>query len=192
MIGPSGGEVADEGLRRDEAAGKGDVQLAGNGLAHQGKLRLLRFALAQRAGGVHEHRRDAVEEGTVEISAKREMDPAELLDRGLGSADAVVGYRLAGKADAVVHGLEKLGAGLAVLDGEAREVGRRPTRFPVHAQEHHAVAAVDGQRERRRSILSGNTEVRIHTRLPVGTCESLALFHDSKEMPRHSQAGYEV
>lgn len=94
------------------------------------------------------------------------MHPAELLDRRFGGADAIFGNRLAGKADAVMHRLEEISIRLTILDGETDEIDRRPAILPVHPEQHHAVAAMDGQRKKRSGIPAGHTKIRIHARLP--------------------------
>ena len=71
----------DEGLRRHEAAGEGDVELARIGLAPELDGGLLRLAVAQLVGVVHEDRGDSVDEFAGELGVAREMHPTEFLDR---------------------------------------------------------------------------------------------------------------
>lgn len=97
------------------------------------------------------------------------MHPAELLDRRVCGANAVLGDVLAGETDAIAHVLEKIGPRLAILDRKSDEVGRRPATPPVHAQKQHAVATVDGERKWCRSVLASDPIVRIHARLPQST-----------------------
>ena len=70
-----------EGLRRDEAAGERDVQLARVRLAPQLDAGFLRLALAEAIFLVHEDGRHAVGKLTVEIGIAWKMDPPEFLNR---------------------------------------------------------------------------------------------------------------
>ena len=70
-----------ERLRGDVAAGERDVQLARKGLAPQLDRRVLRLAVAELPGDVHEDGGHAIEELAGELGVPREVHPAELLDR---------------------------------------------------------------------------------------------------------------
>ncbi len=162
------GEAVDEGLRRDEAAGERDVELTRVGLAGQHDLGGLGLAVAQHAGAVHEHRRHPVGERPGQLGMYGEVHPAELLERRPQR-------RLRVRVDRPVRGRERepvgqreepLAAGLVVLDREPDEVGRRLALFPVHAQQHHALAAVQLEREQGRRILRRDLEVRVHRAHP--------------------------
>jgi hypothetical protein len=76
--------AVDERLRRDEPARERDILLPRMGLAAQLDRRALRLAVAERAVGVHEDRRDRVPIGAVETGPAWEVHPAELLDRRHG------------------------------------------------------------------------------------------------------------
>lgn len=77
----AGGLVAiDEGLRRHEAAREGDIELTGVGLPAQFDRRFLRNPVAQLVAGVHEDRRDAVDELTGQFGIAGKMHPAEFLN----------------------------------------------------------------------------------------------------------------
>jgi hypothetical protein len=71
----------DKRLRRHEAAGEGDIELAWKSLAPKRDRRLLKIAVAQLVGVVHEDRSDAIHELAGEIGVAREMHPAEFLYR---------------------------------------------------------------------------------------------------------------
>jgi hypothetical protein len=69
-----------KGLRRNEAAGECDVDLAWISLAPKLDRGFLRHALAEPVFLVHEYRRDAVGKFAFEVGIAREMHPAKFLD----------------------------------------------------------------------------------------------------------------
>ncbi len=119
-----GRELSDECLRRDEAPGEGDIELAWNRLAHQGDGRSLGLAAAQRALRVHEARRHAIGELALLFGVAGEVHPAKLLDRRLGAFDWRIRERLPlpGKAEAVEDRPELIAPG-------SRNSMEKPTKF---------------------------------------------------------------
>src|SRR6185437_339803 len=154
--------MVDEGLRRDEAAREGDVGDAGIGLARELNGRLLRQALRELVARIHEYRRDAIIEIAGELGVGREVHPAEFLDRRLQRRQGTgndVAVRIE-KVETVGERRKLVGAGRLTLDREADKVLRRLAILPVHAEQRHAVAAMQLERERRTGIRTQHLETR--------------------------------
>ncbi len=144
------------------------LSCSGIGLAAQLDGGLLRFAVTQFVGVVHEDRGDPVDEFAGEFGVAREMHPAELLDRRESGRQTVCVVITAGtgEREAVLQGEEPVAARLLVLDGEADEVPRRLSVLPIHRDEGHAVAAVQFEREQRRTVPALNLKITLHDTPP--------------------------
>ena len=160
-------EAIHERLRRHEAAGEGDVELAGKGVAPKLDGGFLRIALTQRVVVVHEHGRDAVHELAVQVGVAREMHPTEFLDgRGHGRQplriDRAVDPR---ECDAVLQRKEAVAVGRPMLDRETHEILGRLALLPVHPEQGHPVAAMQFEGKERRRILAADLKFTSHRSL---------------------------
>ena len=149
-------ELVDECLRRDIAAGEGDVDLAGVGLGVDFEARFLRRPWRHLARAVHEMRRHAIGELPLDVRDPREVDPAEGLERRFGARILLRRFArcnrlaLAREVKPVLDRPEGRRFRPPVFDRKADEIVRRPPAPPVHRQQDHAFAAMDLERERSR------------------------------------------
>ena len=126
----------DEGLGDDKAAGEGDIELFGIGLAAKLDGCLLKVAIAEFIEEVHKHRGDAIEESAGKVGEAREVDPPELLDgrEACGELVRVDPAAAVGKGNAVIERIETITSWLPIFDGEADEVFGGGAGFPVHGE----------------------------------------------------------
>ena len=173
---PGGLVPVDEGLRRHKAARIRDVEQPGVGLAAQLQADLLLVTPGDRPRRGHERGPDPIAVLAELLGIEREMDPAELLDRGeerrLRVRSDVRGRRR--ERDPVPERQEVGVVRRAVLDREPDEVGGWRRVAPIHPEQCHPVAPMHLQREGRVRVRPQDLDLVAHVSSPCETRSSRA------------------